>query len=315
MAMVSGCRALRRGVCGMLYRSGIGIPYRPAPVFDIMDRRYHFVRGNVCRSDLFLLPRSSFRGAGNMVTMTDQFPEIIYEDEDILAVNKPAGMIVHGVAGRRSTEPTLADLLSARYPEIKNVGDDPALRPGIVHRLDKDTSGVMLIARNQKSFAYLKSLFQNRDIIKTYAAAVAGVPSPSRGVIDRPIGIVTGTTKRSVRSEKMAKPAVTEYEVLKTAEATDGFGRMAPFSLLSVRPKTGRTHQIRVHLASTGHQIVGDPLYGPKKQPAWAGRLMLHASSIEFSDRSGRRLRFTAELPRVFTDVFSDVRMPGDVAS
>jgi len=178
------------------------------------------------------------------------------------------------------------------------------LRPGIVHRLDKDTSGVMVVARNQKSFEYLKSLFKGRDIKKTYVAVVLGVPKEKQGVIDKPIGIRNGTTKRSVVSEKMAKPAVTEYEILKTAQAEDGFGKEHAFALLSVSPKTGRTHQIRVHLTSIGHPIVGDPLYGPKKQPPWANRLMLHAASIEFSDGSGGRLRFDAEIPKEFEKIF-----------
>lgn len=238
--------------------------------------------------------------------MTSLEPEIIYEDRDILAVNKPAGMIVHGIAGRRSTEPTLADVMVARYPELRTVGDDPVLRPGIVHRLDKDTSGIMLVARNQRSFEYLKSLFQDREMIKTYVAVVAGVPAPEKGVIDRPIGIVNGTTKRSVHSEKMAKQAVTEYEVVKRGEAPDGLGREQAYSLLRVRPRTGRTHQIRVHLASIGHPVAGDPIYGPKRQPPWVSRLMLHAASIEFSDSSGRRLRFAADLPQEFTDIFPE---------
>ena len=231
--------------------------------------------------------------------------EIIYEDKDILAVNKPSGIAVHGVLGKSSAAPTLADALLKKYPEIENVGDDPALRPGIVHRLDKDTSGVMVVARNQKSFEYLKALFQGRDIKKKYLAIVSGVPKEKEGTIDRAIGIVTGSTKRSVRSEKMAKPAITEYKVLKTVVAPDGQGRESSFSLLAVSPKTGRTHQIRVHLKSIGHPIVGDPLYGPKKQPPWATRLMLHAASIEFSGPAGDRMRFDAEEPEEFKKIFS----------
>ncbi len=230
--------------------------------------------------------------------------EIIYEDKDIIVVNKPAGMMVHGVVGHVSIGPTLVDVLLEKYPEIKTVGDEPDMRPGIVHRLDKDTSGVMVVARNQKSFEYLKSLFKTRDIKKTYVAVVSGVPKERQGIIDRPIGIRNGTTKRSVESKKMAKPAVTEYEVLKTAEAEDGLGKERSFALLSVVPRTGRTHQIRVHLTSIGHPIVGDALYGPKKQPSWASRLMLHAASIEFSDGNGGRLRFDAEVPEEFERIF-----------
>jgi len=236
--------------------------------------------------------------------MKNENIKIIYEDKDIVVVNKPAGMIVHGVTGKVSAEPALTDILLKKYPEIKTVGDEPMLRPGIVHRLDKDTSGVMVVARNQGSFDYLKSLFKTRDMKKTYVAVVAGVPKEKQGIIDRPIGIRSGTTKRSVESKKMAKPAVTEYEVLKTTDATNGLGKESPFALLSVSPKTGRTHQIRVHLTSIGHPIVGDALYGPKKQPPWASRLMLHAASIEFTSSSGSRLRFDAEVPKEFEEIF-----------
>ncbi len=182
--------------------------------------------------------------------------------------------------------PTLVDWLLSRYPEIATVGDDPAQRPGIVHRLDKDTSGVMLVAKNQKTFEYLKSLFQKHEIIKTYLALVQGELAKKSGVIDAPIGIKNGTTKRSIRSTKMAKEAVTEYKVLAG-------------SLLEVKPKTGRTHQIRVHLASIGHPIVGDPIYG-KKPSVKNQRLMLHAASIEFTAPDGKRMRLEAEPPPEF---------------
>ncbi len=234
--------------------------------------------------------------------------EIIYENKDIIVINKPAGLAVHGVAGKVSAEPTLTDILLKKYPEIRTVGDDPALRPGIVHRLDKDTSGVMVVARNQKSFEYLKSLFRGRDIKKTYVAVVSGVPQEKQGIIDKPIGIRNGTTKRSVRSEKMAKPAVTEYKVLAMSDprlATSG--KPQSYSLLEIHPLTGRTHQIRVHLASIGRPIAGDVLYGPKKQPPWANRLMLHATSIEFVDGSGGRLRFDAEAPKEFERIFRNL--------
>ena len=229
-------------------------------------------------------------------------PEIIYEGKDFLVVNKPSGLMVHGVhikegGGRKGQkqEATLVDWLVARYPEMRTVGDDPALRPGIVHRLDKDTSGVMVVARSQASFEYLKSLFQQHAILKTYLALVAGVPKKASGTIDAPIGIVTGSTKRSVRSKKMSKDAVTEYKVLKSfplRPPTDG-----AVSLLEVTPKTGRTHQIRVHLASIGHPVLNDPLYAPRKKPAPRGRLMLHAFAIELTDQAGKRVRFEAAPP------------------
>lgn len=220
-------------------------------------------------------------------------PKIVYEDENFVGVSKPAGMLTHpyktnenrprfaGSRGARQMangEDTLAGWLLKKYPEMRNVGDDPETRPGIVHRLDRETSGIMLAVRNQKYFEYFKSLFKERQIKKTYLALVSGEPRKKQGVIDKPIGIKNGSVKRSVHSEKMLKSAVTEYKVVKTFLSNG-----VPFSLLEVSPKTGRTHQIRVHLASIGHPIVGDSLYGGKKNAGLAKRLMLHAYSLEFS--------------------------------
>ena len=239
-------------------------------------------------------------------------------------------------------EHTLVDWLLAHYPEIKTVGDDPALRPGIVHRLDKDTSGVMVVARTQEYFEYLKSLFQNHEVRKTYRAVVVGIPKDASGVIDKPIGIRNGTLKRSVRSKKMAKDAVTEYRVIKSFQfPTSNFQTHStkdlpfalshlPLALLEVYPRTGRTHQIRVHLASIGHPIVGDKLYGRRVakgkgqganrklkvpipytlDPIFESRLMLHAAAIEFPEKNGKVVRFEAETPKKFQLANS----PGQIA-
>ncbi|MDO8536975.1 MAG: RluA family pseudouridine synthase [bacterium] len=228
-------------------------------------------------------------------------PKVIYEEKDFVAVNKPAGLLVHEARIlKRETDNassftihdsgTLVDWLLKNYPEVRNVGDDPKTRPGIVHRLDKDTSGIMLVARSQSGFEYLKGLFKERKIKKTYLALVYGEFKDGRGIIDRPLGIKSGTTKRSVHSDKMAKEAVTEYKVIRSIGGN---------SLLEVCPRTGRTHQIRVHLASIGHPIVGDRLYGSKKLQASSfklhdHRLMLHALSLEFVTPDGNRLKIEA---------------------
>jgi 23S rRNA pseudouridine1911/1915/1917 synthase len=244
-------------------------------------------------------------------------PKLIYQDKDIVVVLKPAGLLVHAGAAREDgkgrvvrgkgmktgkkkelvfeTEPTLVAWLLERYPEIKTVGDNVHHRPGIVHRLDKETSGLMVVARNQASFDHLKSLFMAHRVLKTYHAIVFGIPKKSEGIIDLPIGIKNGTLKRSVLSDKMKKEAVTAYRTLKTFRALNVKREPANFSLLEMKPKTGRTHQIRVHLAHLGHAIVGDPLYGPQKQPPWADRLMLQAVALEFPSPNGRPMRFETE--------------------
>ncbi len=229
-------------------------------------------------------------------------PQIIYKDKNFLAVSKPAGMLTHqasdaleekqafyGVSKRHiSEEKTLVDWLLKQCPEIKRVGDNLNIRPGIVHRLDKDTSGVILIPRNQNYFDYLKKLFQEHKIKKTYLALVWGNLKPKIGIIKKPISLKIGTIKRTVWSGKLTKDAITEYKVLKSGV----------FSLVEIMPKTGRTHQIRVHLASIGYPIVGDSLYGTKKNPFNLTRQFLHAQSLEFNTSDGCRIKIEAELPK-----------------
>lgn len=215
-------------------------------------------------------------------------PRVIYEDENLVAVYKPPGLVMHPAKGKTGGL-TLADWLIRRYPEMKRLNPE---RGGIVHRLDRETSGVVLAARNAAYLNYLQTLFRERQVLKIYRAIVFGVPKKKRGRINKPIGIKSGTIKRSVHSLKAIKSAVTDYEIRRAFERD---GEM--YSLLEVRPSTGRTHQIRVHLASVGHPLVGDPLYGRKRQPSWATRLMLHALALEFNLASGRRIRIEAEPP------------------
>ena len=230
-------------------------------------------------------------------------PKVVYEDAGLVALVKPAGMLVHAAPVRsdhpHAHAPTLADWLRRKYPETRTVGDDPAVRPGIVHRLDKDTSGIMLAARTQEDFAYLKKLFQEKSVRKTYLALSWGHAKHDRGEIVAPIGIKSGTTKRSIHSAKMAKSAETDYEVIGRFTAPEDEGVRT--TLFRVMPRTGRTHQIRVHLASIGCPVAGDPLYGPRRAPLPAPRLMLHAFALEFSRRPGERLHLEAPPDAVFT--------------
>jgi 23S rRNA pseudouridine1911/1915/1917 synthase len=246
-------------------------------------------------------------------------PEIIYEDKNFLAVNKPAGWLVHQVrldVGRPAFVPLsgtsagkemldargliLVDWLVKNYPEVKGVGDDPENRPGIVHRLDRDTSGVMIVAKNQNYFNYLKNLFQARKINKTYLALVYGIIKEKKGVIDKPISLKSGSIRRTVFSGKMAKEAITDYKVLKIFEIDRGF------SLLEILPKTGRTHQIRVHLKSIGHGVVNDKVYKQASRLG-GGRLMLHARSLIFEQAPGEIIEIEAEPPEDFMEIINSL--------
>lgn len=239
-------------------------------------------------------------------TFNGDFGAGVYEDKNFIAVNKPAGLLVHPTAA--SSEKTLTDFLLKKYPEIKTVGDDPKARPGVVHRLDKDTSGVIVICRNQEYFEYLKKLFQTRDIKKTYIALVWGKIDPQKGIIDKPIGLKPGTTRHTVHGGKMVKEAVTEYEVIKSLIRKDKSGKEEFFSLVKVMPKTGRTHQIRVHMAAIHHSIIGDPLYGKKGNPFGLERQFLHAQSLEFNIDGKKNVKIEAELPEDLRNVLSQLK-------
>ena len=239
-------------------------------------------------------------------------PKIIFENDDYLVVNKPAGLIVHGGPG--ITEPVLTDWLHKHYPEIENVGDDP-LRPGIVHRLDKEASGLMLIAKNQKSFTYFKKQFQGRRITKKYLALAHGQISKDEDTISFPIKrakdgyrmaalpvsseTISDKNKPSnrdrgtLRAQEESKEAITEFCVLH---------RYVNYTLLDVKIKTGRTHQIRVHFYAYGHPLVGDPLYWTKKtkvknEKIKLGRIFLVAKELTFKDPEGEKQSFSIEIP------------------
>ncbi len=206
--------------------------------------------------------------------------KIIYEDENILAINKPAGLIVHGEG------PSVVDWLIKKYPDIKKVGED-LTRPGIVHRLDKDTSGVLLIAKNQKSFEYLKTQFKERKIKKRYLVLVEGIIKNVKGVIDLPIGRAKKSFKKlaSKSAQGKIREAITEYKVLK---------KFDNYTLLEAYPQTGRTHQIRVHFKAIGHPVAGDKLYGHENN---LSRQFLHANSLEFNLMDDSRIKLEADLP------------------
>ena len=214
--------------------------------------------------------------------------DILFENNDFLVINKHSGIVVH--PSESTPAHTIVNALIAHYPNISEVGDD-AKRPGIVHRLDKDVSGVMVIAKNQKSFEFLKLQFQDRKIRKKYTALVYGKMNPSDGMISAPIGRSTSQPNRmSVKKIGEGKEAITLYKTIKIFNN---------YSLLEIETKTGRTHQIRVHLLSRGNPIVGDNTYFLKKakKKAELNRIFLHAYSIQFRGLNGDLLRFKADIP------------------
>lgn len=229
--------------------------------------------------------------------------EIIYQDEHLIVINKPPGVSAHW--GKTVSGVTVVDILLPLFPEIALVGDDPVNRPGIVHRLDRDTSGVMVVARNQPTFEALKELFKNRKTEKTYWAIVCGMLREKQGTISAPIGrLVAQPMKRGVEQGRSrirsSRDAVTNYRVLKHSEI---------YSLVELKPKTGRMHQLRVHMKSIGHAIACDRLYGEKNVccPAGATRQLLHARSLSFSFPEGRRLYFEADAPEDFAMASAEI--------
>lgn len=229
---------------------------------------------------------------------------IIFEEENFLVINKPAGLLVHPSSKKNFSEPTLIDWLISSYPQIKKVGEDPS-RPGLVHRLDRETSGLLIIAKNQEAYFYFKKLFQERKIKKGYLALVYGIFKNKTGTIKKSIGLKASSYKRSIKAKKLKNPkeAITDYKVIKN------FPHQKPVGLafLEIFPQTGRTNQIRVHFASFGHPLVGDRLYGSKKLDALfqPPRLFLHAYLLEFPLKEGKILRLECDLPEELKNFLS----------
>ncbi len=227
------------------------------------------------------------------VGMTDI---ILHKEKDFLIINKPAGLMVHPT--ERGEKGTLAELLVKKFPALKKVGDDP-LRPGIVHRLDKDVSGLMVVARTPEMFELLKKQFKARKVKKEYIALVLGNVPKVEGVIDLPIARSASGEKMAARArggelKEKERTAITEYVLVKDHKN---------YSLLKINIKTGRTHQIRVHMNAFGHPIAGETVYVPKKfrRPRkWEGfdRIFLHSAFLGFTDRAGEWREFKSDLPK-----------------
>lgn len=227
-------------------------------------------------------------------------PIILFENDDVMVINKPAGLVVH--PDGRTIERTLVDWILETHPEMKGVGEPLTLqngevidRPGIVHRLDRETSGVLIIAKTQDAFLFLKKQFQDRETIKIYNAFIYGVPKEKEGIIDRPIGRSPSdfrrwSAQRGAKGE--LREAITEYTVLKS---------IPNFSFIEARPKTGRTHQIRVHFKAINYPIVSDRLYAPNHSPGLGfERLALHSRLLTITLPSGELKTIEAPFPDDF---------------
>lgn len=231
-----------------------------------------------------------------MGAAVDSKPLVIrHEDDDVVVISKPAGQV--SLAGtNQSPVGTTAEAAVTQWPNLAAVG--PKGRNGLVHRLDKDTSGLLLIAKNEKAFEALTKQFADRIVEKRYEALVDGTPEVPRGRIDAPV------TRHYAKREKMAvhpegKTAETKYEVRET---------IGDYALLDVWPSTGRTHQIRVHLAALGHPVVGDTTYGIKQRPIGLDRQFLHAAQISFTHPStGKRIKVSDPLPADLDQFLKDL--------
>jgi len=233
---------------------------------------------------------------------------ILYEDSSIIVVDKPAGMVVHPAAGNPSG--TLVNALLHHCQDLSGING--VLRPGIVHRLDKDTSGVMVVAKDDEAYHHLIKQFKNRTVEKVYLAIAYGKFNQAEGLVDAAIGRHPKERKRMSTRTKKGRIAITRW---KRVENLDGF------SLLEIYPQTGRTHQIRVHLSSMGHPLLGDPLYGRKgrtgsiQDPVLKecvrrmNRQALHAHRLAFDHpRTGKRVQFEAPLPQDMQDALEWLR-------
>jgi 23S rRNA pseudouridine1911/1915/1917 synthase len=227
--------------------------------------------------------------------------DIVYEDDDLAVINKPAGMMVHAGAGATDDERnrgTLVNALLHRFRTLSNVGGE--LRPGIVHRLDKETSGLIVVAKNDVAHRKLAAEFSGRRVKKTYIALVHGWPKKDHGTIASSISRDAVRRTRMTTRRSGGREAITHYEVQRRIES-----RYGKFALLELKIDTGRTHQIRVHMSSLGHPVVGDTLYGaPREISGKAGpaislqRNFLHAAALQFAHpRTGETLSFSIPLP------------------
>lgn len=228
--------------------------------------------------------------------------DIVYEDNDLLVVNKPKGMVVHPAPG--NPDGTLVNALLAHCGDSLS-GINGVIRPGIVHRIDKDTSGLLMVAKNDRAHQGLAAQIENHSFTREYEAVVYGNLREDSGTVNAPIGRHPVDRKKMAVTEKHSRPAVTYFQVLT---------RYGSFTHLRLQLETGRTHQIRVHMAYLGHPVAGDPVYGPKKVIASLQGQCLHARKIGFIHPiTGEYLEFSSVLPPYFTSFLHSLGEPKEV--
>ena len=244
---------------------------------------------------------------GDVITLEEEIPEevelkpqempldIIYEDDDMLVINKEKGIVVH--PGNGNPDGTLANAVMAKCKgSLSGIGGK--IRPGIVHRIDKDTSGLIIVAKNDTAHINLSKQIQDRKVKKTYIALVRGVIKENEATINMPIGR-SSKDRKKMAVTKDGKEAITHFKVLK---------RYNGFTLLEVKIETGRTHQIRVHLSEIGYPIVGDEVYSNGKNPFGVKGQMLHAEKLELKHpRTGKDLTFEAPVPKYFANIINQL--------
>lgn len=222
--------------------------------------------------------------------------DIVYEDDQVLVVNKPQGMVVHPAPGNYSG--TLVNAILYHVKDLSDIGG--VIRPGIVHRIDKDTSGLLMIAKTNLAHQSLSDQLREHSVDRVYVALVHGGFTKESGTVNRPIGRHPQNRLKMAIVERGGRDAVTHYQVLE---------RLGPYTLVECRLETGRTHQIRVHLAAIGHPLIGDPLYGAKKEKQKSDGQFLHAKVLGFEHPlTGERMVFSAPIPENFEKLLARLR-------
>lgn len=249
----------------------------------LIERGHVSVNGEIERSVKYMVSESDVVVAEEPAqpTFPDQTIPVLYEDDDVIVIDKPVGLLTHA-KGILSDEFTVAEFVKSKtqYKQDTN-------RPGIIHRLDRATSGVLLCVKNEAAAQYIARQFSSRTVKKTYVAVTSGIPKHEAAVIDVPIGR-NPSVPSTFRADASGKPAETTYRILQASDS---------HALIELRPKTGRTHQLRVHLAHLGTPILGDVVYGKEQ----ADRMYLHAHQLEVTLPGGKRMVFTSAIPNEFS--------------